>query len=175
AAVELANPTPVANDYCGFSVAAGDINGDGRADLIMGCQRDDTGAADAGNMIVFTRNAANTGFDAAVEVANPTPTASDYCGRATAVGDINADGRSDLIMGCFWDDTGAADTGNMIVMLSTSTGVAGSVGTVQDAVELANPTPDGSEYCGTSVAAGDVNGDGRSDLIMGCYYDSTGA
>ncbi|MCB0880462.1 MAG: hypothetical protein KDC46_15945, partial [Thermoleophilia bacterium] len=64
---------------------------------------------------------ANTGFDAADELTNPTPVANDQCGNPVAAGDVNADGRSDLIMGCTQDDTGAGDAGNMIVFAGRST------------------------------------------------------
>ncbi|MCB0878613.1 MAG: VCBS repeat-containing protein, partial [Thermoleophilia bacterium] len=116
------------------SVAVGDVNGDGRSDLIMGCS-EDTGS-DAGNMIVYTRNAANTGFDAAVELANPTPVAGDGCGASVTTGDINADGRADLIMGCIGDDGGAGDAGNMIVYTRNAANTG-----FDTATELANPTP----------------------------------
>ncbi|MCB0878612.1 MAG: FG-GAP repeat protein, partial [Thermoleophilia bacterium] len=164
AGIELSHPTPAANDSCGASVAMGDVNGDGRADIAMGCTNDDTGAADAGSVVVLARNAANTGFDPGIELGHPTPSASDYCGRSVAVGDVNGDGRADIAMGCPSDDTGGADAGSVVVLDG-----AGS------AQELANPTPAADDQCGYSVTAGDVNGDGRSDLVMGCHGDSTGA
>jgi hypothetical protein len=119
--VELDNNFPTANDWCGQSVAVGDVNGDGRADVSMGCFSNDDGAADAGSVIVFTRNTANNGFDTGAELDNNFPTTNDRCGYSVAVGDVNGDGRADVSMGCYFNDDGAPDAGSVIVLSDRST------------------------------------------------------
>ncbi|MCW2974351.1 MAG: hypothetical protein JWN72_2624, partial [Thermoleophilia bacterium] len=165
----LPNASPAVSDYCGIWVASGDLNADGRDDVVLGCPNDDTGGTDAGNVTVLLRNAANTGFDPGIELANPTPVASDNCGRSVAVGDFNGDGRGDVAMGCKLDDTGATDTGNVVVYVRN----AGNTGFTL-AGELVNPAPGVSEWCGVALTAGDVNGDGRDDIVAGCQFESSG-
>jgi hypothetical protein len=94
----------------------GDVNGDGRADIVTGCQSRNAGAAGSGSVVVLTRNATNTDFDAGIELSHPTPAANDSCGASMAMGDVNGDGRADIAMGCTNDDTGAADAGSVVVL-----------------------------------------------------------
>ncbi|MCW2927007.1 MAG: hypothetical protein JWM86_975 [Thermoleophilia bacterium] len=170
AGVELANPTPVALDHCGYSVAVGDVNGDGFADIATGCKDDDTGAASAGNVVVFVRNASNSGFLAGMELSNPAPAATDQCGFSVAIGDVDADGRGDVATGCNLNDAAAVDAGSFVLYRRNGANTGFLAG-----VETANPDPELDDRCGWSIAAGDVNADGRADLALGCMEDDLGA
>jgi hypothetical protein len=161
------HPSPAANDECGWSVAAGDVNGDGKADVIMGCRTDDNTYSDQGSVVVFTRNTANTGFDTGVVLYHPSPRGSDYCGWSVAAGDVNNDGKADVIMGCPYDDNTYSDQGTAVVFTRNAANTGFDTGVV-----LSHPSPANYDNCGMSVAAGDVNNDGKADVIMGCLYDS---
>lgn len=164
APVELPPPAPVANGFCGTSVATGDVNDDGHDDVVVGCPRDSAGAtATAGSVLVFVRNAANTGFDAPVTLTHPQPTALDRCGSDVATGDVNADGRDDVIMGCDGDGiTGASNTGSAVVLRRNAANTGFDAGVV-----LTGSTQADNDSC-ADVAAGDVTGDGRADVVVGC-------
>lgn len=171
AGLELRVTAPVADDQCGSSVTAGDVNGDGMADVVVGCRRRDPGGStNAGTAAVFLRRADNTGFDAAVELQAPVLENYAYCGRSVAVGDIDGNGLGDVAMGCYYDDAGASNAGNVAVMLRTATNDG-----FQSGGELLNPAPGIDDYCGQAVAIGDVNADGRGDVLFGCYRDDAGA
>jgi glycosylphosphatidylinositol phospholipase D len=100
-------------DYFGDSVsAAGDVNGDGVDDLIIGAPQesiDDLNFAGAG-YVVFGRNTAQTGnFPAVIEMSTLFPDSggdgsagvvlSGYVAAVSAAGDVNGDGRDDVILG----------------------------------------------------------------------------
>lgn len=162
----IANPTPASNERCGAAVAHGDVNGDGLVDLVTGCHGVSTSQ---GRVAVHVRNAANTGYLAGVELAHPAPVNSDECGRSVAVGDVNADGRDDILAGCIYDDTGGSASGSVILWQRDAANVGFDTG-----VEYANPTPQANAACGAALtgpdgaAMGDINGDGRADLVYGC-------
>ena len=86
--------------FCGVSVAVGDVNDDDRDDVIMGCYGNADGGGRAGSMVVFTRNIANNGFDAGVQLINNFAAVDDFCGKSVASGDINADGLDDVVAPC---------------------------------------------------------------------------
>src|SRR6185503_10180876 len=97
-----------AGDYSGGSVsAAGDVNGDGFADLLIGAESADTNGTDSGASYVVFGQAG--GFTSPLELSTLTPTtgfkingeaASDYSGRSvSAAGDVNGDGFADLLIG----------------------------------------------------------------------------
>jgi ethanolamine utilization microcompartment shell protein EutS len=168
--VVLYHPSPAASDFCGISVAIGDVNQDGKADVAMGCYQDDNTATNQGSVVVFTRNAANTGFDSGVVLYHPSPAASDFCGISVAIGDVNQDGKADVAMGCYQDDNTATDQGSVVVFTRNAANTGFDSGVV-----LYHPSPAASDFCGISVAIGDVNQDGKADVAMGCYQDDNTA
>jgi Ca2+-binding RTX toxin-like protein len=139
-----------AGDLSGFTVAsAGDVNGDGLDDLIIGAFENDSA------YVVFGRTA---GFDSELSNLNGANgfQITGVSGDAAAAADINGDGFDDLIVG--------ASSGVSYVLFGKASGFA---------AEIAVSSLDGNSGfkltgAGHSVApAGDVNGDGWVDLILG--------
>ncbi|WP_350309686.1 VCBS domain-containing protein [Aquariibacter lacus] len=168
-----------ANDLSGFSVsAAGDVNGDGLADLIVGAYRSDPSAGtDAGRSYVVFGKSTGTEVNLSA-VAGGTggfvingQAANDLSGRSvSAAGDVNGDGLADLIVGAFRSDPSAGfEAGRSYVVFGKSTGTEVNLSAVAAGTGgfVINGQAAG-DFSGRSVsAAGDVNGDGLADLIVG--------
>jgi hypothetical protein len=174
-----------ANDSTGSSVSAGDVNGDGIADLIIGASGANSGAGKV--YVVFgTRG----GF------ADPLPLSSldgtngfeldglsgDQAGFSVSAGDVNGDGVADILIGAGTANSGA---GKVDVVFGKATGWSGTPTALNAAfVNGIN----GAEFDGPSIysslgngpstlAVGDVNGDGIGDLLMDAPHvaSNTGA
>ena len=176
-----------AYDLSGFSVsAAGDINGDGMADLIIGAHRADPNGSDSGaSYVVFGKDTATAGdFPANLELSTLDGTtgfklsgvaADDYSGHSvSAAGDINGDGIADLIIGAYGADPNGTDSGASYVVFGKDTATAGNFPANLDLSTLNGTTGfklsgvAADDRSGFSVsAAGDINGDGVADLIIG--------
>ncbi len=178
------------NDRAGRSVAsAGDVNGDGFDDLIIGAYRADgpgNATTNAGDSYVVFGKAG--GFDSAIELATIAAgtggfvihgeDADDRSGWSVAsAGDVNGDGFGDLIIGAYRGD-GAGGTGSYAGDSYVVFGKASGFGAAIDLGDIAAGSggfvlrgQDGGDYSGYSVAsAGDVNGDGFGDLIIGARW-----
>ncbi len=191
AIADASNPTggfvingEAAYDWSGFSVScAGDVNGDGLDDLIVGAWG--SGQSDTGkSYVVFGKtNSSAINLSAIADASNPTggfvingEAASDYSGYSvSSAGDVNGDGLDDLIVGAWGaSPSGQSDAGKSYVVFGKTNSSAINLSVIADA---SNPTGGfvingevANDYSGYSVSsAGDVNGDGLDDLIVGAY------
>jgi hypothetical protein len=165
-------------EQSGWSVnSAGDVNGDGVTDLIIGAY-----LANGGNgtsYLVFGHIGSwTTPF--ALSTLNGTNgvrltgSGGEYSGRAVnSAGDVNGDGVTDLIIGAYEANSGNGasylvfgHTGSWTTPLALST---------LNGVNGVKFTGSGTEQSGRAVSsAGDVNGDGVTDLIIGAYRANGG-
>jgi hypothetical protein len=149
----------VAGDQFGTSVAsAGDVNGDGISDVIVGVPNYDNGQANEGRARVYLGRVLGlgaTGWGA-------TGAAGSLFGRRIAsAGDVNGDGYGDVIVGAEEFTSGQTLEGAAYVYHGSATGPSpGAVWTVQS-------NQVGWEFGSSVACAGDVNGDGYSDVIVG--------
>jgi hypothetical protein len=169
-------------DLTGTSVSsAGDINGDGFDDLIIGAfGADPNGTFSGAAYIVFGRadgipanlnlstlNGTN-GFRISGEAAN------DRAGISVAsAGDVNGDGIDDVIIGAIGADASFSNAGASYVVFGRTTGFAANLelSTLDGTNGFQINGRQANDYSGSDVAsAGDVNGDGIDDLIIGAPY-----
>lgn len=168
-------------DRFGRSVdAAGDVNGDGIDDVIIGAEgADPNGSYSGRSYVVF---GSNQNFPESLQASDldgtngfmlDGETARSYSGQSVgAAGDVNADGIDDLVIGAFRADANGVGSGRSYVVFGTRkaypavvalAGLDGRNGFKLDGEESVN-------NAGVSVgAAGDVNGDGIDDVIIGAY------
>src|SRR6185295_15967179 len=121
-----------ATDYSGRSVAAaGDVNGDGLADLIVGAARSNPpGQPDAGRSYVVFGKSTGTAIDlSAVTQGSGGFVLNGHCTddrsgwRTAGAGDVNGDGLADLIVGAYYSDLAAgSNSGRSYVIFGTSAG-----------------------------------------------------
>ena len=146
-------------DNFGFSVSgAGDINGDGFADLIVGAPfGDDNGSSNTGSARVFS------GFDGSeIHTFHGGAAGDEFGNSVSAAGDVNSDGTPDLIVGAPEADRNGMFNNGYVQVLSGA-----------DGGELHVFNGDQSQdRLGRSVSgAGDVNDDGFEDIIVSVPLD----
>ncbi len=149
----------------GTSVSsAGDVNGDGYSDVIIGARRFDNGETDEGAAFVYHGSSSGLTISASVDwFGESNQAGANYGNSVSGAGDVNGDGYSDIIVGAPYYDNGNMEEGGAFVYLGSSSGLLASADWTAECDE-------DSAFFGWSVSgAGDVNGDGYSDVIVGAY------
>jgi hypothetical protein len=144
---------------CGFSTDGGDLNGDGYSDIVAGCLQWSDDQTDEGKVILFYGSADGPGDTPEWEFSQDQAGALVGSGVALS-GDINSDGFNDLFIGAKMWDGGNIDEGKSWMFYGSPTGPVESGWTWE-----ANQDTSVSGY--PISYAGDVNGDGFDDVIIG--------
>jgi len=164
------------DDYAGTSVAgAGDVNGDGFDDILIGAYGNDWSNPDAGQVYLIFGKATGWNMDTTLGKADASfvgTNKADNLGHSLAgVGDVNNDGFDDFVMGAYLNDAGGIDSGQAYLFLGKQAGWFMQQKITDADASYFGPWP--GEEAGWSLAgAGDVNRDGYDDFLIGAPWDN---
>jgi hypothetical protein len=148
----------------GISVdGAGDVNGDGLADVLVGAYFYDNGQINEGRAFAYHGSAEGAGETPAWKVESDRTYAT--LGRAVAgAGDVNRDGYDDVILGAPEYDHDRPSVGGALIYAGSPTGL-------RTVSSRSGRSDQAFAYFGYAVAgAGDVNGDGLAEVLVGAYF-----
>ncbi|MFJ3226085.1 FG-GAP repeat protein [Streptomyces sp. NPDC086783] len=149
-------------DHFGWVSAYGDYNSDGYDDLAVSASYEDVdGDTDGGTVLVLWGS--SQGLTGGTTIKDPAVSSHDRWGKTLAAGDYDGDGRDDLAIGSS-ESTVYVYKGGL-----TPAGGYGARATVKPPIQSGGPTGP------INLTAGDVNGDGRTDLVVDGYETDSAA
>ena len=165
--LEIQSPDAKALDSFGSSVSnAGDFNGDGSADIVVGCVHCDVETSlNAGKAFVFLGGPLDDQPDLTLQSSSPET--DDFFGMSVSgIGNIDGDLFDDIVIGC-----SRCNEGQAFIFFGASEMKAVTFLTLQ----IPSSEEGGGVFGNNFVShAGDVNGDGFGDVILGCNSCTVG-
>jgi hypothetical protein len=172
----------------GYALSAGDLDGDGYADLAIGSPASGSSGDDPGRPLVdgevttLYGSADGLAMDRAqlwTQDSAGVPgigEEGDWFGSNLTIADFDADGRADLAIGVRFDRVAGVIAGAVNVLYGTSTGVTtdGAQLWDQDVAGVPGSAESGDSF-GHSLAGGDLDGDGAADLAIGVPGEALGS
>ncbi|MFJ9704471.1 FG-GAP and VCBS repeat-containing protein [Streptomyces sp. NPDC101234] len=156
--------TAAAGDEFGYDLAYADFNGDGYDDLAVSAPYDKVGTDTDGGTVTLLWGSKSGLTGKGVDLKDPSPSSHDNWGLTLAAGDFDGDGKADLAVG--------SSSATLWVLKGgiASNGTPGGRYTVKAPIRAGNSS---SAYGPLHLTAGDVNGDGRSDLVVDGFETKT--
>ena len=151
------------------ALTSGDVNGDGRADLIAGASNTPVG----GEVRIY--RATGTGFSAPQVITQESPDVpgtgepGDGFGHSVGAADVDGDGRADVVVGSPNEDAGTvSNAGAVTVLYGTADGLSGARSQLfgQNSSEMPGSS-EANDVFGSGASLADLTGDGKADLVAG--------
>lgn len=161
----MVNATALPSVTAHQQFASGDVDGDGKTDLVVtGRAADVGGVADAGAVYVWSDVAHGNGAPTAT-LTVPGAVAQDYLGSSQLVlTDVTGDGVQDVVVGSMFDDVGAATDAGALYVFAGGPGLTGSVAPT---ATLVRPGAVAFDHMSASwVRFADLDADGIDDLVV---------
>jgi hypothetical protein len=159
-------------DGSGVRVSSGDVNADGYDDVIIGASSADPAGGDrAGETyVIFGSAAPPATVDLSSSAGDMTICGDDdgdHSGISVSSGDINGDGYADVIIGASGADPAGGDRAGETYVIFGSAAPPTTVDLNSISADMTICGDDASDWSGSRVSSGDINGDGYDDVIIG--------
>jgi hypothetical protein len=162
----FAESDQVQSDFGGSAAGAGDVNGDGYDDVIVGAPSYDNGQDGEGRAFAYYGSASGPSATPSWTAESDQAFAS-FGTSVAAAGDVNGDGYDDVIVGAPSYDKGQESEGRAFAYYGSASGPSATPSWTAEPNRLA------AFFGGSAAGAGDVNGDGYDDVIVGATgYDN---
>jgi hypothetical protein len=143
------------------------VNGDGYGDVVIGAEAYQNGEEAEGRALAFLGSAAGLAAEPAW-IAEGSQAGARFGHAVAAAGDVDGDGFADVVIGADGHDGAELDAGRAYLYLGGPAGLAAA-----PSWTMTGDQPNG--LLGSAVAsAGDVNGDGFSEVAIGVPFDPAG-